>query len=136
MEVLGALNPLKTVKDGITENREINREREEARLFDERERQRQSMEHELAMAVEQRQTEQMRLAHKRQMAEVQIEAKKTQAQLILSLMAHLPDDQKSIVAVNLIQRMVDNVESISSDARLGEVRMLETGGQTPTEDAS
>jgi hypothetical protein len=48
VEVIGVLNPLKTVKDGITENRDINLKREEARLSDERERQRLSMEHEQA----------------------------------------------------------------------------------------
>jgi hypothetical protein len=133
MEVIGALNPLETVKDGITENREINRKREEARLFDERERQRQSMEHERAMAAERRQTEQMHLVHERQMAEIQIEAEKTRAQIILSLIAHLPDDQKSTVAANLAQRMIHDGESLATDARLGEVRMLETGVQTPAD---
>ena len=73
-EFFGALNPLKTVKDGITENRDINRKREETRLFDERERQRQAMEHEQAMEQEHRRNEEMLLTHEREVMKVHIEA--------------------------------------------------------------
>jgi hypothetical protein len=60
LELIGALNPLKTVKDGITENREINRKRDETHRLDEREREQQTMQHAEVMAGESRATEQQR----------------------------------------------------------------------------
>jgi len=71
----------------------------------------------------------MRLAHERQMAEVKLEADKAQAQVILSLVAQLSDDQKSIVAADLIQRLTDNAESVAGDAKLGKAGIPEIGSQ-------
>ena len=130
VEVIGALNPLKTVKDGITENREINRKREETRLFDERERQRQSGEYEQSIKGENRQTEQMRLAHEREMSKLQIRAEEARVKALLSVIDRLPPDQRTTAAAELFQIMTRNTESIANDVRVGEVRMLETGEQT------
>jgi tetratricopeptide (TPR) repeat protein len=133
VEVIGALNPLQTIKDGITENREINLKREEAELLDERERQRQSDEHEQVMEGESRQTEQMRLEHEREMIKLRIEAEKTRAQTLLSVIDRLPPEQRTHAAAELFQMLTRNTESIANDARVGEARMLETGEQEQTE---
>ena len=123
IEVIGAFNPLKTVKDGVTENREINRKREETRLFDERERQRQSEEHEQAIE-EHRHVEQMRLTHDREMARIQIEAETARVQALLRIIDRLAPEQRTTAAADLFQIVTRNTENIANDARLGEVKML------------
>jgi len=133
VEVIGAANPLKTVKDGITENRRINLERDEAKLFDERERQRQSDEHVQAMAEGSRQREQVRLTHEREIAKLRIEAEKARAQTWLSAIELLPPEQRTPAVAELIQMLKGNTESIANDTRLREARMLETGEQAATE---
>ena len=126
IEVIGALNPLKTVKDGITENREINRKREETRLFDERERKKQSAKHKQTMEQARRREEQMRLDHDREMIKLQIEAEKARAEALLSVIDRLEPDQRTAAAASLFQMLTQNVEGIANDARLTEVKMLET----------
>jgi len=125
IEVIGALKPLKTVKDGITENREINLKREDTRLSDERERQKQSAEHAQAMKQEHRDREQMHLKHEREMAKLQIEAEATRVQSILSVIDRLAPEQRTAAAASLLQVLARNTESIANDARLGEVKMLD-----------
>jgi hypothetical protein len=133
IEVIGALNPLSTVKDGITENREINRKREETKLFDERERQRQSDEHEQAMEEKSYQTEEMRLRHEREMAKLRIEAEQVRVKTFISIIDRLPPDQRTTASAELWQMLTRNTESIGNDARLREARMLEIGQQMAPE---
>ena len=83
MDFIGALNPLKTVKDGITENREINRKRDEVRRLDEREREQNAMQHREAMARESRWNEQQRQGHELQVAQLQMEAERTRLDAIV-----------------------------------------------------
>jgi hypothetical protein len=130
IEVIGALNPLKTVKDGVTENRDINRKREETRLFDERERQRQSMEHEQSMEQERRSTEEMRLAHEREVAKLHLEAETTRAQIFLSVIDRLPPEERTAATATLFQLLVRNSESIANEARVVDIKML--GSSEPT----
>jgi hypothetical protein len=124
--VIGALNPLKTVKDGITENRDINRKREETRLATDVELQKLSIEHQQAIEQERRQSEEMLLAHQRKVAKLQIEAQETRIQAFLSVMDRLPPAQRTAAAADLFQLMLQNVEGIANDSRVGEITMLES----------
>lgn len=74
--MLGELNPLKTLKDGITENREINRKRDETHRLHEREREHQVMEHEEAMARESRISEQQQQSYDLEAARIRLEVEK------------------------------------------------------------
>ncbi len=129
IEVIGAVNPLKTVKDGITENRDINRKREETRLFDERERQKLSMEHEQAMEQERRRTEEMRLAHQRELAKLHLEVEAGRVDAFLKVIDRLPPAEKTAAAASLFQLMVQNAESIANDARVVDIKMVGSSDQ-------
>jgi len=133
LEFIGALNPLKTVKDGVTENRDINRKREETKLYDERERQRQSMEHEQALEKERRRGTEIRLEHERELAKLQMKAAEVRAQTFLSVMDRLPPAQRTAAASDLFQLMIRNAESIANDARVGEMKILESGEPAASE---
>jgi hypothetical protein len=126
IEVIGALNPLNTVEKGITNNREINRKREEMKLSDERERQRQSDEHEQAMDEGSRLREQMRLEHEREMAKLKIE-------VLRILIDSLPIEERNATAAELIRTLDGNTESIANDSRVRKARMLGTGERAATE---
>jgi hypothetical protein len=110
VEVIGAFNPLKTVKEGITENREINRRRDETRRLDERVREQQAMQHEEAMA------------------RLRLEAEAARFGVMNNLIDRLPRSQQSAVAAQLLQQLVGAVEAIAADARVDSARMLEQGG--------
>jgi len=133
VDVLGALNPLNTVKDGITENREINRKRDETRRLDEREREQQTMQHEEAMAREGRRgaEQQQRLAL--EAARLRIEAEAARFSMMKDLIDRLPAEQQSAVAAQLLQSLMGATEEIANDARVDEARMLaQANGTTPT----
>ena len=113
-EFIGSLNPLKIVADFITKNREINRKRQETKLFDERERQRQSDEYEI------------------EMAKVRIEAEKARTQTWVSVIDRLSPEERTPVTAELVKVLTRNTEGIANDARLRGARMLETGEQAAT----
>ena len=125
LEVIGALNPLKTVKDGITENREINRKRDKTRRLDEREREQQVMQHQEVMARESREREQQQHTHALEVARLQMEAEAARFKATSDLIDRLPRAQQSVTAAQLIQRLMGNTEAIANDARIDEARMLE-----------
>jgi hypothetical protein len=125
VEVIGALNPLKTVKDGITENREINRKRDETRRLDEREREQQAMQHKEAMTREGRLSEQQQQSHRVEVARLQLEAEALRFNAMTVLIDRLPVDQQSVAAAELLQRLMGATEAIGNDARVDEARMLE-----------
>jgi hypothetical protein len=127
IEVIGALNPLKTVKDGITENRNINRKRDEARLLDERERQKQSMEHEQSMEEEHRRREEMQHTHEIEIAKLQLEAETARVQTFLHVIDRLPSSERTVATTSLFHLLLQNAESIANETRVTGVRMLEAG---------
>jgi hypothetical protein len=124
LEVIGALNPLNTVKDGITENREINRKRDETRRLDEREREQQAMQHQEAAARESRKSEQQQQTNALEVARLQMDAEAARFSMIRDLMGRLPADQQSVVAAELLQRLMGATEAIANDARIDGARML------------
>jgi len=128
MEVIGALNPLKTLKDGITENRKINSKRDETALFDERVREKQAMAHEQAMEKDLRKQGETQSKHDIEIVKLQLEAEAARFQVVLSLVDRLPPEQKTAAAAQVLQRLLQNTDSLANDARLGEARMLEEGG--------
>jgi hypothetical protein len=125
LDVIGALNPLTTVKDAITENREINRKRDETRRLDEREREQQGMQHEEAMARESSLSEQQRMHHAREVARLQLEAEAARVDAITKLIQYLPPEAQSVAAGQLIQQLMGATEAIAGDARVDGARMLE-----------
>src|ERR1700678_1800174 len=125
IEVIGALNPLKTVKDGITENREINRRRDETHRLDKRERERQAMQHQEVMTRESRASEQQRQSHAVEVARLQLGAEKARFSVMGDLMDRLPADQRSVAAAQLLQQLMGATEAIANDARTDQARMLE-----------
>jgi hypothetical protein len=125
LEVIGALNPLNTVKDGITENREINRKRDETRRLDEREREQQAMEHQEAVARESRKSEQEQQANALAVARLQMDAEAARFNMMRDLIDRLPADQQSVVAADLLQRLMGATEAIANDARIDGARMLD-----------
>jgi hypothetical protein len=135
LEVIGALNPLKTVKDGITENREINRKRDETRRLDERDRGQQAMQHEEAMARESRAGEQQQQSYALEVARLQLQAEAARFNVMTDLIDRLPADQQSVAAAQLLQVVMGATESIANDARIDGARMLEqadaTSAQSP-----
>jgi WD40 repeat protein len=132
MDVIGALNPLKTVKDGITENREINRKRDEARRLDEREREKQAMRHEEAMTRESRASEQQQQRHALEVAQLQLEAESLRFSMTNGLLDRLPPEQQSVAAAELLQRLMGDTAAIANDGRVDEARMLQqSGNATP-----
>jgi serine phosphatase RsbU (regulator of sigma subunit) len=133
LEVIGALNPLKTVKDGITENREINRKRDETRRLDEREREQQAMQHKEATTRESRASEQQQQSHALEVARLQLQAEQARFNVMGALIDRLPTDQQSVAAAQLLQNLMEATEAIANDARIDEARMLEqaTSAQTP-----
>ncbi len=128
VEVIGALNPLKTVKDGITENREINRKRDETRRLDEREREREAMQHEEAMTRESRASERQQQSHALEVARLQLEAESVRFSAMKDLMDRLPAGQQSVAAAELLHRLMGATEAIANDARIDGARMLQQGG--------
>jgi hypothetical protein len=128
IEVIGALNPLKTLKDGITENRKINSKRDETALFDERVREKQAMAHEQAMEKELRKQGETQSHHEIEIVKLQLEAEAARFQVVLSLVDRLPLEERTAAAAQILQRLLQNTESLANDARLGEARMLEEGG--------
>ena len=131
LDVLGALNPLKTVKDGITENREINLRRDEARRLDGREREHQTMRHEEAMTRENRASERQQRDHELRVARLQMEAEALRFDAMRSLIDRLPADQQSVAAAQLLQLLMGATEAIAGDVRVDGARMLE-----PADDAT
>lgn len=129
IEVIGALNPLKTVKDGITENREINRKRDETARLDERERGKQSMAHDQAMAQERRQYEDMRSKNEIEIAKLRMQAEADRFKNVMSLVDRLPLEQQTAVTAHILQQLLQNTDSLANDAKVGEVRMLEGGNE-------
>lgn len=125
LEVIGMLNPLKTVKDGITENREINRKRDETRRLDERERAREAMQHEEAMARESLAREQQQETHVLEAARLRMEAEAARFQMMKDLMDRLPTEQQSVAAAQLLQLLAGVTEAIAHDARIDEARVLD-----------
>jgi hypothetical protein len=125
VEVIGALNPLKTVKDGITENREINRKRDETHRIDEREREQQEMQHQEAMTRESRASEQQQQSHALKVARLQLEAESARFNAMRDLIDRLPTDQQSVAAAQLLQMLMGATEAIANDARIDGARMLE-----------
>lgn len=118
LELIGVFGPLSTVKDGITENREINRKRDEIRRLDERERQQQADRHEEVM-------EQQQQEYALGATRLRIEAEANRFDMMRDLMGLLPADQQSIVAAQLFQRLTGATEEIADDARIDDVRVLE-----------
>jgi len=130
LELIGAISPLKTLKDGIIENRKINSDRAESRQLDERERQRQSSEHVQAMEKESRLAEEARLAHAQKMAGLQIEADKAQGELLVKLLDRLPPDERTTATTTyLVQMFTRNIEGIATETKVEEVKLLELSGQ-------
>jgi hypothetical protein len=123
--VIWPLNPLKTVKDGITENREINRKRDEARRLDEREREQQADKHEEAMARESRKSEHQQQTDALEAGRLRIDAQRTQFGMMKYLLDLLPEDQRSAAAAALLQQLMGATEEIGHDARIDGARMLE-----------
>jgi hypothetical protein len=127
VEVIGALNPLKTVKDGITENREINRKRDETRRLDERQREQQAMHHEEAMTRESRMSEQQQQNHALEVARLQLEAESAQFNAMTALIDRLPPEQQTVAAAELLQRLMGATAAIANDARVDGARMIQQG---------
>jgi hypothetical protein len=125
VEVIGALNPLKTVKDGITENREINRKRDETRRLDEREREQQAIEHEEAMARESRMSDQQQQSQALDAARLRMEAEAARFNMMKDLIDRLPAEQQSVAAAQLLQILMGATEEIANDARIDEAKMLQ-----------
>jgi hypothetical protein len=125
LQVIGDLNPLKTVKDSVTENREINRKRDETRRLDEREREQQADKHEEVMTRESRASEQQQQAHVIEVARLQLEAEAARFNAMKDLLDRLPADQRSVAAAQILQRLIGDTEAIANDARIDGARMLE-----------
>lgn len=132
VEVIGALNPLKTVKDGITENRDVNRKRDETRRLDEREREKQAMQHREAMTREGRASEQQLQSYELEVARFRLEAETARFNAMRDLIDRLPTDQQSVAAAELLQRLMGATEAISNDARIDGARMLELANSAST----
>ena len=124
LEVIGALNPLKTVKDGITENREINRKRDRARQIDERKRERQVMHHEEATAREIRESERERQQHDLEIAMFKLKVEQARFDMIDGLLDRLPSEQQSVAAAQIIQQLMEKTEAIANDGRVDAAIML------------
>jgi len=133
LEVIGALNPLRTVKDGITENREINRIRDEARRLDEREREHEAHKHEEAMTRESRKSERQQQSYALEGARLRLESESARFNVMRDLIGRLPGDQQSVAAAQLLQLLMGAIEDIANDVRIGEARMLEQAGSGPQE---
>lgn len=125
VEVIGALNPLKNVKDGITENREINRKRDETRRLDEREREQHTMQHQEAMARESRLSEKQQQNHAIEAARLRMEAETARFNAMNTLIDRLPRNQQSVAAAQLLQLLMGTTEAIANDARIDGAKMLE-----------
>ena len=134
VEVIGALNPLKTVKDGITENREINRKRDETRRLDEREREQQAMGHQEEMARESRVSQQQQQSHALDAARLRMEAEAARFNMMRDLIDRLPAEQQSVAAAQLLQLLMGATEEIANDTRIDEAKMVQQAdsGGTPT----
>lgn len=112
LEVIGAFNPLKTLKDLITEILEINRKRDETRRFDERERERQAMDHEEAMT---------RLA---------LERESVWLEKMDNIVGRLSPRQQSVTAAQLIERVTAATGEIANDKRVDGVTLRGVDGVT------
>lgn len=123
-EVIGVLNPLKIMADGITANREINRKRDETRRLDERERERQAMQHQEAVVRESRANEERQQQHALEIARLQMEAEAARFNAMKNLIDRLSPDQQSVAAAQLLQMLMGATEAIANDARVDEARML------------
>jgi hypothetical protein len=137
VEVIGALNPLNTVKDGITENREINRKRDETRRLDEREREQQAMTHEEAMARESRLSEEQRQSYELDAAGLRLEAEAARFSMMRDLIDRLPAEQRTVAAAHLLRLLMGATEEIADDAKVDEAKMLpQAGSGTPAQASS
>lgn len=134
MTFIGAINPLKTVADLITANREINSKRDETRRFDEREREQHAMQHEEAMAQESRATEQQRRQHELRIARLQMDAEQARFEAMNTLLDRLPRAQQSATAADLLQRLIGTTEAIANDARVDGAKMLDQPDDATTSD--
>ena len=123
--MIGALNPLNTVKDGITENREINRKRDETSRLDERERKQQEMQHKEAMARESRASEQQQQSHELAVAQLRMDAEAARFNMMKELIDRLPADQQTAAAGQILQLLMGATGEIANDARVDGARMLE-----------
>jgi hypothetical protein len=125
LEVIGALNPLKIVKDGITENREINRKRDQTRRLDEREREKQAIQYQKDMAREGRKRDQQQQSYALEAARLQLEAETSRFEAMRSLIDRLPQAQRSVAAAQILELLMQNTEAIANDGRCDDVHMLE-----------
>jgi hypothetical protein len=116
LTVIGSLNPLKTVADGITDNRKINAGRDEVRRSDEREREQQRRDHEL------------------QVARLQMEAEKARYEYVNIFLDRLPLHEQGPVAAQVIERLMGSTEAIANEARVDGARMLEPPDDEPIPD--
>jgi hypothetical protein len=85
------------VKDGIAENREINRKRDETRRLDEREHEQQAMRHQEVMACESRESEEQQQSHALEAAKLQMEAE-AGFNAVRTLIDRLPPAEQSVAA--------------------------------------
>jgi hypothetical protein len=118
LEVIGALNPLNTVKDGITGNREINRKRDETSRLDERERKQQEMQPEEAMARESRASEQQQHSHELAVAQLRMDAGAARFNMMKELIDRLPAGQQTAAAGQVLQLLMGATEETANDARV------------------
>jgi hypothetical protein len=124
LAVIGAINPLKTVKDGITENREINYKRDEARRLDERKREHQGMQHREAMARERRSDEHQQQQYALEVARLQLQAEAMRLNAMQNLIGSLSGDRQTVAASQLLQMLMGSVGAIANDARIDGARMI------------
>ncbi len=124
LEVIGAINPLKTVKDGITDNREINRKRDEARRLDERKREHQEMQHRETMARESRTYEQQQQQYALEVARLQMQAEEMRLNAMRNLIGSLSGDEQTVAAAQILQMLMGTVGAIANDARIDGARMI------------
>ena len=124
VEVIGALNPLKTVKDGITENREINRKRDETHRLDERKREQQAMQHQEVMTRESRMSDQQQQSHALEIARLKLEAETARFNAMMTVLDRLPPAQRSVAAAQLFERLMGATEAVANDARVDEAEIL------------
>lgn len=107
LDFIGALSPLKTVKDGITENLEINRKRDET-------------------------LDQQQQGHSLEVARLQMQAEQARFDAMTALIDRLPRGQQSVAAAQLLQRLMGATEAIANDARIAGAKVLEQGDGSPS----
>lgn len=86
------------MKDGIAENRVINRKRDETRRLDEREHEQQAMPHQEVMACESRESEEQQQSHALEAAKLQMEAEAARFNAMRILIDRLPPAEQSVAA--------------------------------------